>query len=138
MSWDVFVQDLPPDARAVADIPHDFRPGAIGRRSEVIEAIQQVVPDADFSDPSWGKIDRDSFAIEVNLGQDERVSSFVFHVRGSGNAPQLIDAVLESLELRAIDSGTGEIFSLEAAVRSFREWNDYRDGVMDAGDHGKH
>jgi hypothetical protein len=50
MSWDIFVQDLPRDAKTVADIPDDFKPAVIGARSEIISMIKEVVPTANFSD----------------------------------------------------------------------------------------
>ena len=43
MSWDIFAQDFPRDAKTVADIPQDFKPAAIGARSEVIGKIKEVV-----------------------------------------------------------------------------------------------
>ena len=136
MSWDIFVQELPENARSISEIHDDFRPGIIGERGRIIEAILRVVPEADFSEPSWGLIEREGFSIEVNLGQDEQVSSFAFHVRGGGKAVELIDALLNSLGMRAIDSSTGDIFSIDAATRSFREWQAYRDGVSSAGNSG--
>jgi hypothetical protein len=51
MSWGIFVQDIPPDARTVDDIPDSFVPAPIGQRSFIIEEIQKVAPFADFSDP---------------------------------------------------------------------------------------
>jgi len=57
VSWDIFVQEIPPDVRSVEEIPNGFRPGAIGTRDEIIAGIQRVFPEADFSDPSWGKVD---------------------------------------------------------------------------------
>ena len=58
MSRDVFVQDLPTDARTVADIPDDWRPSPLPfDRDRVMEVVRDVVPTADFSDPTWGVID---------------------------------------------------------------------------------
>jgi len=71
MSWDIFVQDVPSEAMRVADIPSDYRPSLIGKRSEIIHAIIDVIPTADFSDPSWGLIDGEDWSIEVNLGQKD-------------------------------------------------------------------
>ena len=129
MSWDVFVQELPIEAQSVAEIPDDFRPGTIGQRGEIIDAILGVFPEADFSEPSWGTIDQDGFSIEINLGAAEQVSSFALHVRGGGNAPDAIESLLKALRMRALDGHTGEIFSLDAAKKSFREWQGYRDEI---------
>jgi hypothetical protein len=82
MSWDVLVQDLPQEAKSTADIAPDFRPASIGKRSAIIEKIREVVPTADFSDPSWGRIDGDDWSIEVNIGTNEDCGGFALHVRG--------------------------------------------------------
>ena len=66
MSWDIFVQDIPDEARAVRDIPDDFEPRPLGSRTEVIRRIPEVVPTADFSDPSWGTVEGPDFSIELN------------------------------------------------------------------------
>ena len=86
MSWDIFVQDLPPDAESVADIPSDYQPKSLGPRDALIAKIREIVPSADFSDPSWGHIEGERFSIEVNLGQASVVDSFAFHVRGGEEA----------------------------------------------------
>ena len=54
MSWDIFVQDIPRGARDAGDIPENFQPRPLGERSEVIRRILEVVPEADFSDSTWG------------------------------------------------------------------------------------
>ena len=54
MSWDIFVQHFPANAKTVADIPSDFKPAPIGDRTTIIEKIKDIVPSADFSDPTWG------------------------------------------------------------------------------------
>jgi hypothetical protein len=131
MSWDIFVQDLPADAESVADIPRDYSGKPIGPRAELIEKIRQVVPSADFSDPSWGFIEGETFSIEVNVGEDEITESFAFHVRGGEEAVGVVAAILSHLDLRAIDGQTGEFFEWgEEALQSFRRWKAFRDQVM--------
>jgi hypothetical protein len=120
MSRDIFVQDLPPGATTVDDIPEDFEPRSIGlRRADIIAAITEIVPYADFSDPGWGTIDLPGTTIvasdgpgvwlrgetiEVNLGDDEQVDGFAFHVRGGGiEADRLVAKILRRLKLRALD-----------------------------------
>jgi hypothetical protein len=110
MSWDIFVQDFPPDAATFDDVPNDFVPASIGKRSEIIRIIKDVAPSADFSDPSWGKIDGDKFSIELSLGNDEELGSFAFHVRGDNEAAAVVSEILIRLKLRAFDTGTGEFF----------------------------
>jgi len=131
VSWDIFVQDLPKDAKSIAEVPKDFVPGSVGARSEIIAKISEVVPDADFSNPAWGRIDDRSWSIEVNLGEATDVRGFTFHVRGGDEAAAVVGAILERLELRGLDSGTGEFFSVGAdALESFRKWRAYRNGAV--------
>ncbi|GAB4010896.1 hypothetical protein [Nocardioides ultimimeridianus] len=54
MSWDISVMDLPSDVASVADMPDDFEPQPLGSRADLITAIREVAPSADFSDPSRG------------------------------------------------------------------------------------
>jgi hypothetical protein len=130
MSWDIFVQDLPADARSVDDIPSDFRPAPIGKRSTLIEKIKEVVPIADFSDPSWGRIDGDGWSIEVNMGNEEDCSSFALHIRGGDTAVGVVAEILQHLRLRALDTQAGGFFTADAgAIDSFRKWRAYRDQI---------
>lgn len=52
MSWDIFVQDLPSDTKTIEDIPDDFVPRPLGLRSDIIAAILNVAPYANFTDPA--------------------------------------------------------------------------------------
>jgi hypothetical protein len=49
MSWDIFVQDIPPLARSVKEIPDDFDPRPIGKWLDLVARIREVVPNADFT-----------------------------------------------------------------------------------------
>jgi hypothetical protein len=134
MSWDIHVQDLPREAKCVAEIPADFRPGVIGKRQEIIDSIVTLLPSASFSDPSWGIIDGEGWSIEVNLGSDEECRGFGLHVRGGQVAAGVVAAILQKLKLRALDSQTGEFFVPGSeAVESFRRWRAFRDHVVGKG-----
>jgi hypothetical protein len=119
MSWDLFVMDLPDDARTIDDIPKDFVGRSLGPRSAMIQKVSEVVPEADFSDPAWGRIDGADFSIEVNMGPGEQLESFAFHVRGSDLALGAIAEILEHLNLRAVDpqSKTGSLFTRPRAPK---------------------
>lgn len=64
---------------------------------------------ADFTDPSWGLIDGKDWSIQVNLGQEEDCRGFALHVRAGDVAVGAIAAILRSLNLRALDSQSGEL-----------------------------
>ena len=131
MSWDIFVQDLPRDARSIADIPTDFRPKTIGKRVDMIKKIRELLPEADFSDPSWGRIDHEDWSIEVNIGESEECTGFALHVRGGDAVVGVVGGILAHLNVRALDSQTGDFFVAGAeALDSFRKWRAYRDQVV--------
>lgn len=134
MSWDIFVQDLPREASVVSEIPNDFVPKPLERsRAQIIAAIRELEPQADFTDPSLGKITGPGYTIDVNLGDTEVVQSFAFHAYGGGQAARVIARVLESLGLRALDPGseTG-FFEDPTSEQSFENWQEYRDRVVEA------
>lgn len=118
MSRDLFVQNLPSGIRSTTEVPDDFVPDAIGERARLISTIKVVAPHADFTDPSWGLITKqNSYHIEVNLGSEEVVEGFAFHVAGGREADELIARILTALGLRALDTATDSGF-FELAVPS--------------------
>jgi len=131
MSWDIFVMDMPSDITSVGEIPSDFRPRSMGSRSAIISKIKEIIPTADFSNPSWGLVLGDDWSIEVNIGEDEECDGFALHVRGGDAAVGAVASILDGLGIRAIDSQTGEFFvSGPSAIESFRKWRAYRDHVV--------
>jgi hypothetical protein len=105
VSWDVFVQEIPPGIESVEEIPDDFRPGPLGRRGEFIRRIQAFVPSADFKNPAWGVLDTPEFSVEFNMGEDED-------------------------GLRAFDpQSPAGIFESSASAESFGRWRRYRDEI---------
>lgn len=122
---------MPRDVKSVSEIPGNFKPAPIGKRSEIIDKIKEVVPAADFTDPSWGCIEDDGWSVEVNIGDAEECRGFAFHVRGDDAAVGVIAAILQHLNLRALDAQTGDFFVAgEEAIESFHKWRAYRDQVI--------
>lgn len=135
MSCDIFVQDIPEGVKQISDMHEkhsNFKPRLIGMRSEIIRKIKEVVPEADFSNPSWGIIEGDGFSIEANMGNEEECKGFVFHVRGGDNAAFVICEILKKLGLRAFDpsSETGLFEIGSGAIKSFQQWRQYRNKVL--------
>jgi hypothetical protein len=131
VSWDIFVQDLPPGVRNTSEIPDDFHPQPLGRRDDIIARIREIFPTADFTDPSWGRCETAHWSIEFNMGETEICSGFALHVRGGGDAAAAIARLLDHLGLPALDtaSETG-IFDKAAAEAGFLRWQAYRDQVI--------
>lgn len=130
MSWDLYAQDFPL-VDSIEEIPEGFEGRSLGSRTEVIDRILAVLPDADFSDPSWGLLTRDGWSIEFNLGSDAECNGFSLYVRGGGpDAIVVVDSVLRAVGARGIDLQTSAFFTLEAALESFGVWQNYRDQVV--------
>jgi hypothetical protein len=129
MSWDVFIQDLPPEARSVRDVPDDFEPRPLGTRGQVTDRIRSAFPDADFSDPGWGRLQRDGYSIEISLGDDDLISGITLHVRGSDEAVGAVVKLIDAAGGRALDSWTGELFDQAIALHSIRRWRAYLEEI---------
>lgn len=134
MSWDIFVQDIPPDVKTVGEIPDDFRPRPLGSRQEIVDRILGVIPTADFSDPTWGKIERSEYSVDVNIGEADPVMSFAMHIYGDESAVPLVQRILEALEVRAFDpsSPTG-IFDAPSSGEGFQRWKEFRSTALERG-----
>ena len=129
MSWDIFAMDVPPQFKSMEEIPSDLRPKPLGSRSAVIAKIKGIIPTANFSDPSWGVIEKDGWSIELNMGNDEICDDFAFHVRGDGDeAVEVVARILAGLGIRGFDPQTGGLFVAgPSAIASFNEWRAFRD-----------
>jgi hypothetical protein len=129
-SWDIFIQDFPPDAHTIAEIPNEFDPAPLGPRAAIMQKILEGAPFADFSDPIWGTIDGEGYAIELDLGAEELVDGFTLHVRGGDLAVACVVAVIEDLGVQAIDSSMGDFFKPADALASLRQWRACRDHIV--------
>jgi hypothetical protein len=123
--------DLPREAQTVDDIPKDWAGKSIGQRDRLITEILTVVPEADFSDPTWGTVDGPDFSVEISMGR-ESVDCITFHVRGGDGALAVVAAILERLQLKAVDpqSRDGSLFTPESAAVSLAAWRRYRDSAL--------
>lgn len=131
MSWDIFVQDIPPTAQCVDDIPGDFKPRPLGLRPDILRRIQEVVPNVDFSDPAWGTFDAPDFSVEFNMGPDGEIDGFAMHIRGGDRAAGFVADVLGRCGWRAFDPASESgLFDPDTAIASLRRWREYRDHVL--------
>jgi len=130
MSFDIFVQDIPVNAKSVRDIPDDFRPQPLGARSEVLAAIRNAAPEVKFVRPDWGSIEGNGFSIEVNLGPDDPVINFAFHLRGGDGGLFLVADILAALGVRAFAPGTESgLFEVDRMGEAFLRWKSNHDRV---------
>lgn len=129
MSYDVYVQDFS-DVKTVDEITSDFEPKPLGPRSQIIEKIVSVFPNANFSEPNWGVIETEDGSIEINIGEKEPCDTFMLHVRGGQSAFPAVASILKAVGVRAIDCQTGEFYNDSAGKKSFSDWHEFRDKVV--------
>lgn len=126
MSFDIFVQDIPAAAKSVDEIPDDFVPKPIGARSAVVASISKVAPEVRFSNPEWRTIDSDDYRIDVNLGLNDPITTFAFHLYGGKEGLFIIADILDELGTRAFAPGTKSgLFDLDRTTEAFLRWREY-------------
>ncbi len=147
MSWDLSVQDYPKDAASYKDVPADFTPKPFGTRREIIRKIREVVPDADFSGRSCGRIDREDFSVEIWMTPDDEPGvdpdiaaenrqpgwmdadvdedHILLSVRGNNEAAFVIADILRHLEVRAYDCWKDDFFDPDHPLPGLHEWQGY-------------
>ena len=117
------------------DIPEDFAPRPIGERADILAGILRAAPSADFRDPTWGHITGPGFSIELNIGPEDVLDSFAFHIRGGQEALFVVADILSELRLRAIAPGTESGFFEPAELgEAYLRWRDFRRQVVGNGD----
>jgi hypothetical protein len=125
MSWDIFISKTPVDQLEEADFE------SLGKKSEVIKEILEILPTANFDDPNWGNYRDDECSIEFNLDDAEKLDHLMLHVRGRGDRPiVIIKEICEKFDGYAMDGSTGEQMNFDQTdERSFQEWQDYRNKI---------
>lgn len=131
MSWDVILQSEK-IAPTYSELENDEFKSYLGQRDEIIKVIENVFRDVDFTDKSWGMLDRDDYSIEFNMGGDNiSIDSIMLHVRGEDNSIDAIEKLCESTGWFALDTSTMEFidFSDKKEI-GFNEWKKCQDKVI--------
>lgn len=130
MSWDLTIFRAPEGIEKLDDIPPDYQPPSLGKKNHLIQQIVALLPDVDFSDPSWGHLHRDNCVIEFNMGSEDRLTGFGLRVRGDDEVIDIIADLLNSLRLTAVDLQDTELFDPKRSRRSLAEWRAHRDRAV--------
>lgn len=111
MSWDIFIQDLPPVSR-VEDIPADFKPRPIGDRDAILAGIRKALPMAEQQDNDWlfAKGDGIDVSLQLHMEDARQVRYIVVHVEGGDQSAVAVAALLRQLGSRGLDTATGDLF----------------------------
>ncbi|MFC4304703.1 hypothetical protein [Cohnella boryungensis] len=129
MSWDVVLMNIPTEINEIKDITEDNM-GSLGSNDEVVSILQGLFPDADFSDPSWGTLERSDYSIEFNISLKD-INCILLHIRGNDDAIEALRLIYKETGWKALDGGTGIIDFDNEPERGLHEWQQYRDHVLD-------
>ncbi len=132
MSWDIYIQDLP-DVPAIEDISEDFRPRPIGDREKFIARVLDVVPFAERQGEDWLFVRTDKVELSMSFNLDEATRELMciaLHVHGGENAAACVAAIVRASGLRALDTGNGGFFDIDAPGSAYALWSAYRDQVL--------
>ena len=119
MSWDVAVFNLQDKPRTLDDLREEMIL-PFGPAARVREGISAVLPDVDWSDPTWGIYGGEGFSIEFNVGKDDPIQNMMLHVRGGGDAVADIMKLVVANGWIALDCTTSEF--LDPAAPSSEGW----------------
>jgi hypothetical protein len=106
VSRDILIQDIPPGIRSVEEVPDAWEPSPLPfGHAEVVAAVRELAPSADFTDPTWGRVEIPGADIEVNVSDKPQLQSFALHVRAANQAAadRFIARLLDRLNVRAFD-----------------------------------
>jgi hypothetical protein len=103
----VFAFVAPPGLRAMADLPSNYRMPSMGSRDGVIGIIRRLAPQVDESDPAWLVIQGPDYVVDVSLGNEEELDSFMFFIRSGDHSVPLLVAIAGALGAALYDTSRG-------------------------------
>jgi len=107
VSRDVFAFVAPPGLVGMEDLPKDYRMPSLGSRDSVIGIIRRLAPQVDESDPAWLVIQGPDYLVEVSLGSEAELDSFMFFIRSGDNSVPLLVAIAGALGATLFDTSSG-------------------------------
>lgn len=100
VSRDIFVRDIPAGISSVDEIPDDWQPQPLPfGHAAVVEAVRELAPESDTTDPAWMHVTLPGVDVEVNVTDESPLESFALHVRAAdpGAADAFIARLLDRL-----------------------------------------
>jgi hypothetical protein len=131
MSWDVsvFASDSPP--LPVEEMPPDWKGAMLGSAASVRQAISAVIPNVDWSDPTWGLLAGEGFSFEFNMGKQDPTDGFMIHVRGGGDAVPNLMKLATQCGWYLLDTSTGEwMHHADDPNKGWESFQAFRDQVI--------
>lgn len=130
MSWDISFCSAESPPPPVAEMPSDWRGSDFGKPDDVREKISKSLPSVDWTDPSWGLYEGESFSYEFNLGLESPCTDFMVHVRGGGAAVGPLLDLARRWGWYMLDTSQGEwVHHIADSEAGWVEFQKYRDRV---------
>jgi hypothetical protein len=131
MSWDVMVLNIPAAIKDIDELPADFS-SALGNKVKILSILKELFPQADFSDPSWVRLDGGDYTIEFSLGCEDTVDSMMLHVRGGDGPVAAIQNLCDRTSWRALDISSMDLIDFTAGNpgAGYEKWRQFRDKVI--------
>ncbi|KNY25862.1 hypothetical protein [Pseudobacteroides cellulosolvens] len=105
MSWGIVLVKVPDEVRTLSELPKDYSPPPLGTLNDILEMLKELLPDVDFSNPSWGILGTEKGSIEFSIGDKDPVESIVLYIRGE--VIDIICKLCKETSWQAFDSLTG-------------------------------
>ena len=89
------------------DLPQNYRMPSLGPRDGVIGIIRRLAPQVDESDPAWLVIQGPDYLVDVSLGSEAELDSFMFFIRSGDHSVPLLVAIAGALGATLFDTSSG-------------------------------
>ncbi|RKP55566.1 hypothetical protein D7Z26_10310 [Cohnella endophytica] len=129
MSWDVSFMKFPNAIKELEDLNEDVIE-SMGNYNEVASILVEIFPDLDFTDPTWGVLERTDYSIEFNMPEEDNVTSFMLHIRGNQGAIEALRSIHKRTGWKAVEGSEG-ILNLDLnPEKGLIEWQEYRNAMI--------
>lgn len=125
MSWDVILFKVPPNVVSLEEAGVTLTP--LGTKLEVISKLKRIIPNVDFSDPTWGKLDGDNYFIEFSMGKEEIIDGLMLHIRGGNEVIEVLKTISKDTGWKPFDCSNGELIDFDYYPEGLQKWKDFRE-----------
>jgi hypothetical protein len=131
VSFDVFFQSFPRNAKTLDEVPDHFAPAPLGSLANVRALLKSALPNMRLAQDGAGVVDADSFSAEIIMGDDDPCEGFMVSLRGGPGGAAIVDAICNVTGFRAVAPGVDRIITSGDEIgESFAGWRKYRDSVV--------
>ncbi len=97
---------VPDEVQSLSELPKDYCPPPLGTLNDILDMLNELLPDVDFLNPSWGILGTEKGSIEFSIGDMDPVESIVLYTRG--DVIDIIKEICQKASWKAFDTLTGD------------------------------